>query len=217
VYAWRQLPLVDLFEPVADPGWTVTNRLLPAFAVSLDQEKSRTYTILRHPEGGRKDVFRWPAQAEAAKIELEIYRIGAEAEPAADALTYLAGRMPADRTDRLESAGMIDSRFGPVALFHRAGASDGFGACLGFVKRIDDPALQLTGWSCQGDGLPARRMMIGCMLNRLTLLASADDPKLAELFARAEPKRASCTGSPQAERTANWVSGIENPRLRGGL
>ncbi|MBV8917822.1 hypothetical protein, partial [Bradyrhizobium sp.] len=150
LYGWRQLPLADLLQGAAEPGWTVTSRLLPAFAVAFDQDRSRTYTILRHPEGGRKDVFRWPAQAEAAKIELEIYRIGAEAGPAADAFTYLAERMPADRTGGLESAGMIESKFGPVALFHRAGASDGFGACLGFVKRIDDPVLQLTGWSCQG-------------------------------------------------------------------
>ena len=74
----------------------------------------------------------------------------------------------------------------------------------------------MSGWSCQGDGLPTRRALIGCMLNRLTLLASADDPGLAELFARMEPKRAACTASQQTGR-ADWVSGVENPRLRGGL
>ena len=214
LYGWRQLPLADLIEPVAEPGWIVTNRLLPAFAVGYDQDKSRTYTILKHADGGRKDVFRWRGQAEAPAIELEIYRMGgeAEAEPTID----LAARMPSDGAGRLETAGTIDSKFGPIALFHRAGASDGFGACLGFIKRIDDPALQMSGWSCQGDGLPTRRAMIGCMLNRLTLLGSADDPKLAELFARTEPKRAACIGPLQTGR-ADWVSGLENPRLRGGL
>jgi hypothetical protein len=217
VYGWRQLPLADLFEPAEDGGWTVTNRFLPAFAVGLDQDKSRTYTILRHPQGGRKDVFRWPGQAEAPAIELEVYQTGGEADPSSDMTSDLAGRMPQDGAGRLEAAGMIDTRFGRVALFHRAGSRDGFGACVGFISRIDDPALQMSGWSCQGDGLPARRAMIGCMLNRLTLLASADDPKLAEFFARTEPMRGNCTGLAQPNRAADWVSGVENPRLRGGL
>jgi len=32
LYGWRQLPLADLLEPAAEPGWIVTSRLLPAFA-----------------------------------------------------------------------------------------------------------------------------------------------------------------------------------------
>jgi hypothetical protein len=216
LYGWRQLPLADLIEPAAEPGWIVTNRLLPAFAVGFDQDRSRTYTILKHPGGGRKDIFRWRGQTEAPAIELEIYRTGGEADASAEATGDLAERMPSEGARHLETAGTIDSKFGPVALFHHAGARDGFGACLGFIKRIDDPALQMSGWSCQGDGLPARRAMIGCMLNRLTLLGSADDAKLAELFARTEPKRASCISLPQTGR-ADWVNGVENPRLRGGL
>jgi len=215
-YGWRQLPLADLLQGAAEPGWTVTSRLLPAFAVGFDQDRSRTYTILKHPDGGRKDIFRWRGQAEAPAIELELYRIGGEADALAEATGDLAERMPSDGASRLETAGTIDSKFGPVALFHHAGARDGFGACLGFIKRIDDPALQMSGWSCQGEGLPTRRAMIGCMLNRLTLLGSADDPKLAELFARTELKRAACTGSPQTGR-ADWMSGVEDPRLRGGI
>jgi hypothetical protein len=204
-----------MFEPAAAGGWITTSRFLPTFAVGLDQDKSRTYTILKHPNGGRKDVFRWPGPTEAPTIELEIYRIGGEAE--ADAIGDLAERMPPDGAGHIEAAGMVDSKFGRVALFHRAGSRDGFGGCLGFVKRLDDPALQMSGWSCQGDGLPARRATIGCMLNRLTVLASADDAKLAELFARTEPRRANCTGSPQSDHAADWVSGVENPRLRGRL
>jgi hypothetical protein len=216
VYGWRQLPLADLLEPAAEPGWTVASRLLPAFAVGFDQDKSRTYTILKHPDGGRKDIFRWRGQAEVPAIELEIYRPGGEAEASAEGTADLAGRMPSDGAHPLETAGTIDTKFGPIALFHHAGSRDGFGACLGFIKRIDDPALRMSGWSCQGDGLPTRRAMIGCMLNRLTLLGSADDARLAEPFARTELKRAACTGSPQTGR-ADWVSGVENPRLRGGL
>jgi hypothetical protein len=79
LHAGRQLSLADLPEPAAEGGWTVTSRSLPAFAVGLDQDKSMTYAIMRHPDGGRKDVFRWPGQTEAPAIEPEIYQWGGEA------------------------------------------------------------------------------------------------------------------------------------------
>jgi hypothetical protein len=69
-----------------------------------------------------------------------------------------------------------------------------------------------AGWTCRGDSLPARRSAIGCILSRLILLTAGNDPKLAELFARAELKRGSCTAS---AASADWVTGAENPRLRG--
>jgi hypothetical protein len=63
----------------------------------------------------------------------------------------------------------------------------------------------------------ARRAAIGCILSRLILLTAGNDPKLAELFARVELKRASCTASATSAALADWVTGAENPRLRGAL
>ena len=53
------------------------------------------------------------------------------------------------------------------------------------------------------------------MLDRLTLLASGNEPKLAELFARAELKHSGC-GTATAI-SADWVTGADNPHLRGPL
>ena len=121
----------------------------------------------------------------------------------------------------LEAAGVIDSKFGAVTLLRPSsnanGAKDRTRSCLGFIKRIADPNLQISGWSCQGDGLPARRAAIGCMLNRLTLLTAGNEPKLAELFARAELKRGSCAAAATSATSVDWVMGTENPRLRGPL
>ena len=64
--------------------------------------------------------------------------------------------------------------------------------------------------------MPARRAAIGCMLNRLILLTAGNDPKLAELFARAELKRGNCAARRHAP-SADWVTAAENPRLRGTL
>jgi hypothetical protein len=124
--------------------------------------------------------------------------------------------MGAERSSDLEAAGVIDSKFGNVTLLRLGGGSDGAGACLGFVKRLDQPNLQLSGWSCQGDALPARRAAISCMLNRLVLLTAGNDPKLAELFARAELERGSCAAA-RSVSSADWVTAAQNPLLRGAL
>jgi hypothetical protein len=54
------------------------------------------------------------------------------------------------------------------------------------------------------------------MLSRLVLLAG-NEPKLAELFARAELKRGSCAVSATPSASADWVTGADDPRLRGSF
>jgi hypothetical protein len=118
----------------------------------------------------------------------------------------------------LEAAGVIESKFGTVALFRQAGAKDeAKDACLGFVKSIDDPGLKISGFSCHGDSLPARRAAVGCMLNRLILLTAGSEPKLAELFARAELRRTDCAAQGTSGASLDWVTSAENPHLRGPL
>jgi hypothetical protein len=198
-------------------GWNVSGRSRPAFAVSqVDQPyKSATYTILRHPEGGRKDILRWTDATERPVMELEIYRPGGEWDASSPAGTDLAARIQQIDASGLEAAGIVESKFGTLALLRpivRPEAKEGAEACLGFFKRIEEPHLQISGWSCQGDNWPAKRAAIGCMLNRLALLTSGNEPKLAELFARAGLKRGSCGADP-----SDWVTGVENPKLRGTL
>ncbi len=122
-------------------------------------------------------------------------------------------RMGTQSPSDFEAAGVIDSKFGHVTLLRLAG---GARSCLGFVKRVDEPGLQISGWSCQGEDLPARRAAISCMLNRLMLLTAGNDPKLAELFARAELRRGSCAAATSAI-SADWVTAAQNPLLRGRL
>ena len=104
----------DAAEPAAKAGWSVAARSYPAFAVSqFDLSgKTETYEIFRHPEGGRKDVFRWAAQGEKPVAELEIYRPGGEFGPSGPAIADIAARMDPEGTHELEAAGVIDSKFG---------------------------------------------------------------------------------------------------------
>jgi hypothetical protein len=209
VHGWDQLQHMLAGEPASRPGWGTADRSHPAFAVNQQdsREKSASYIILRHPEGGRKDILRWTGPAAKVAAELEIYRPGQEFDPATGA--GLAARM--DGPPGLETSRVIDSKFGSIALLRQAGVSDA-SSCLAFFKRVDDPALQFSGFSCQGDSLPARRAAISCMLDRLTLLASGNEPKLAEFFAHAELKRTGCIPA-----GLDWMTSTENPQLRGAL
>jgi hypothetical protein len=219
VHLGDQLPDAAALEPSARAGWTVASRATPAFAVSQFDlpGKTEAYEIFRHPEGGRKDVFRWSAQAEKPVAELEIYRPGPEFDQSEPASAEMAARLQPEGGRALEAAGIIDSKFGPVALLRAAGDADGMRSCLGFVKRLDQPQLRISGWSCQGGALPARRAAIACVLSRLVLLTAGNDPKLAELFARAELRRGSCPSPAAAAASADWVTGTENPTLRGAF
>ena len=175
--------------------------------------KSDTYIILRHPEGGRKDILRWPAQGESRRPSSKF------TAPAANMARL---RMPGlslphgwPRPVRaLETAGVVDSKFGSVALLRPAGGPKAPVPASASSSGIDHPALQMSGWSCQGDSLPARRAAIDCMLNRLILLTSGNDPKLAEVFAHAELKRGGC---PSATASARLDDGSRKSQVARGV
>jgi hypothetical protein len=211
--ALGQLPSLRDDEPAEKPGWAEASRSHPAFALSkLDSsDKTVSYAIFRHPEGGRRDVLRWTGDADKPVAELEIYREGGEFDVARPATEGLAVRMGLAAATPLEQAGLIDTKFGPVALFRPTGTAQG--ACLGYLKRSEEPALQISGFSCQGETLPAQRAAVACTLNRLTLLTSGNEPKLAELFARAELKRRPCAPA----GSSDWLLGAANAQLRGAL
>jgi hypothetical protein len=226
VHFWDQMPRLagDVAEKAS---WGVADHSQPAFALGErgQADKSASYTILRHPEGGRRDILSWPGAGDRPAAELEIYRFGDEAASSPLPAEDLALRMPPG--GELEAAGVVESKFGTVALLRRSTAGPGAkdkikdsvkdrhraSGCLGFFRDIDDPALRISGWSCQGDSLPAQRGAVACMLDRLTLLTSGNEPRLAELFARAELNRRGCGTA----GSGDWITQADNPRLRGAF
>lgn len=200
-------------------NWTPAVRPQPAFSAPVTDfaGKSDSYEILRHAEGGRKDILRWSAaQTDAPTAQLEIYRPGAEQANFGSATSEIAIRTNQGLTSGIQAAGVIDSKFGPVPLVsftsHAAGKTQ---PCVGFAQSFETPRLQIAGWSCQGDNTQTQRQTIACTLDRLTMLSAGNDPKLAELFARAELKRAGCTGA--NAQPADWVTATNDPILRGSF
>lgn len=216
---WDQLPDAMAIEPPTQGGWSPDFRAVRAFAVSQANlhNKTEAYEISRHPEGGRKDMFRWRGADSKPVAELEIYRPGGEFQQAGSAVAEIASRMDPHGNRELEAAGVVDSKFGTVTLLRLLGGADTARTCLGFAKRIDDLPLRISGWSCLGDDLPARRAAVGCMLNGLILLNARNDAKLAELFALAEVRRGDCAASGVPALSADWITGTDNARLRGTL
>jgi hypothetical protein len=149
VHLWDELPDGAALEPSATADWTAATRAYPAFAVNQFDlpGKTETYEIFRHPEGGRKDVFRWSAQGEKPVAELEIYRPGPEFDRSGLASADMAARMDPEGGRELEAAGIIDSKFGAVTLLRLAGDAGGARSCLGFLKRLDEPDPRISGWS----------------------------------------------------------------------
>jgi hypothetical protein len=226
---WEQLPDAAAIEPSARDTsmkvasfkdiWSLADRSSRAFAVSQfdPHDKTEAYEIFRHPQGGRRDVFRWSGADKKPVAELEIYRPGGELSHNGPAIAEIAARMDPGGVRELEAAGLIDTKFGTVTLLRLISGPNTGRGCLGFMKRVGDPHARISGWSCQGDNLPARRAAISCMLNRLTLLSTGNDPKLAELFARAELRRADCASSTAPVLSADWLTGADNPQLRGAF
>ena len=207
-------------EPSTKSGWSQTERPAREFAVGQANlhDKTEIYEIFRHPEGGRKDILRWAAAEGKPVAELEIYRPGGELDQQRPRRSRLSppGWIRAARGNS-KPQGSSPASSVPVTLLGLTGSADAARACLGFIKRIDDPPLRISGWSCQGDDLPARRAAVSCMLNRLVLLTAGSDTKLAELFARAELRRSDCPTTAASALSADWVTGADNPRLRGAM
>jgi hypothetical protein len=223
IHAWNQLQFEWAEEPRLETGWSPAERASPDFALSHQDasdksDGSKAYLVLRHPAGGRRDILRWSGPKAQPLAELEIYRPGAEYGSPTVARAELERRMPTPGSRRdtsgFESAGTLESRFGSVALLRPAGTGAGAAPCLGFLKRIDEPALQISGWSCRGDNLSLRRADIDCVLSRLVLARSGNEPKLAQFFARAELAAGSC---PSEAVSADWMTGVGAPGLRGSL
>lgn len=211
------VPVIASVEPQrARPGWFEVAKPHPAFAVPQIDFGGRpnTYSIRRHPEGGRKDSLIWAAAGENPVAEVEIFRLGGETPENAPPAPDLAIRMGLLGGGEAEAAGVIDTKFGPVSLIRFPAQESKTKPCLGFARAFDGTRIHITGFTCSADTIAAQRASIGCLLNRLTLLAAGSDSKMAELFARAELKRGTCNPAPVP---GDWVSSLQEPQLRGRL
>ena len=85
------------------------------------------------------------------------------------------------------------------------------GHCVGFVRNFNAPRLQIAGLSCNMDTI-VDRAALSCILDRLTLLSSGSDRKVAEVFARAEVNRKFCGQRDPLDVRNAQTAGIDRQR-----
>ena len=81
-------------------------------------------------------------------------------------------------------------------------------ACIAFRRDGGDLPLGLSGWWCGSASRPADRQQLACMIDRLDLLAPADDRALRAAFARTELTRQPGCVTPRLSATgrkASWL------------
>ncbi len=180
------------------PQWIEVERPHAAFELMLPEDGGSPthYAILRREiDDGRKDVLTWgEAKGGGVYASVEIYRPGGAGERFIDAASEIAARIVSlPITDDVKPAGVLDSKFGPVALVDFAIAGQAKPRrCLGFARPFNDPSLQIAGWYCNTGDEAVNRATLACAIDRLTILSAGGDGKVAELFARAEVKRTFC-------------------------
>jgi hypothetical protein len=222
-------------EAAVDPSpraqWTDVERPFRAFAATVPEfaEAEPGYAIRRNAKGGgRKDIMRWgpawddPAGA-GSRLTIEIYRPGKEIARFGDAASEVAARTAElGGPYPLTPAQAIDSKFGRFAAFSFTARSGGQPRnCLGFLHAFKDPLVEIAGWYCKGGAEVVERATLACALERLSLLMAASEPKITELFARAELQRKVCNTKPaRTQRASNtrrhdWIDARKTPKLRG--
>lgn len=220
-----EAPVVAAIDPKPRSDWSTIDRPYRAFTLTVPgfADPEPDYTIRRHTAGGRKDILTLGAsEGERSRLMIEIYRPGKEQDRFGDTAGEVAARTAAlGGAQRLTAAEPMDGKFGTVPVFEFTAAAEG-GArnCLGFARAFQDPHLQIAGWYCKGAVEVVDRTTLGCAIEGLSLLAAASEPKVQELFARAEQRRRFCDSKPAKRgptlRRNDWIDARAEPKLRRG-
>jgi hypothetical protein len=189
-------PEMQAITPAHQSEWVEIERPYPAFDLVIPEaaDVPSRYALWRNTAGGgRKDVLTLGEPDGATPyLQVEIYRPGSEtisfAEPKLTITESAAALAPvfAPRADE-----PLASKFGPLPIVAFDTGKGTPRHCLGFVRAYDDPRLQLSGWFCQGGDF-IERSTLACALDRLTLLAAGNEPKVGALFAQAQLNQRYC-------------------------
>jgi hypothetical protein len=217
-------PVGAAVEPRQRSDWTAVDHRYQAFSINLPGFGESDYAIQRHAAGGRKDILSFgTASGPGSWLAIEVYRPGEEVSRFGDPASEVAAATIAfGGPYRLTPTKPIAGKFGPMPIFEFTARTGGRSrSCLGFAHAFGDPSLQIAGWHCTGDVEVVDRSILACAIEGLSLLAAASEPKVQELFARAESKRTFCKSKvpPRGAslRRNDWIEAPRDPKLRRGV
>lgn len=172
---WQPIPGPAALYGLEGPEW---NRL------------GLTYEARRHETGAREDTLvLGRIEGETAHLRLAVTR-GARATVAQSLFVDLARRAASAGmgVTRAAQSAPATTKFGAVEVADIVLASSAARSCLGYRLVHADLAFRLDGWLCGAGGQAPDTELLGCVLDRLTLIEAPEDPSLRLLFARARTR-----------------------------
>lgn len=207
-------------EPRPSPGgrenWIPIIKPIPMFGLESPEldRASATLEARRSPDGSqREDILGFGALAEPKAHLLLRLRVEHGRSDLSQPFIITLVREAATRAMSVQRSALpaaIQTRFGPVETAD-ATLTDGevSRACIAF--RMDAGALPLamSGWWCGGEGKPADRQQLICLIDRIDLLNAGDDRTLRAAFARTELNRQPACVLPRLAATGRKVSWLD--------
>lgn len=223
-------PAVSSVTPTAiQPAWFEVTRASGAFAVSavgLDSANSN-YLVRRHREGGgRKDIMTWGApDSSGGYVRIELYRPGSESPATFDAFEAMAA-LASDakiNAELSETPNELSTKFGEMPIIEMTVLNgDMARSCVAIAGAWEEPRFRVAAWWCNAGIEMVPHGQIACLIDKLTLMSSGGDGRLAEFFAKAELKRNFCGApgvlvAPTHKRPDDWMAIKAEPKLRGRI
>ncbi|WP_066477306.1 hypothetical protein [Bosea sp. WAO] len=204
-----------------EDGWISIARPVALFGLETPELGKRTgYEARRSQDGTRReDVLSFGEFGEdkpLLALKLQVNReSGVQGAPAGLSQPFVIAlvRESAARGLSVGRSGAttpLETKFGMVETADISLNDGNAGrACIGF-RHLDGSAhLSFSGWWCGGEGKPADRAQLGCMLDRIELLSAGDDSELRALFAKAEPHRRPGCSVPRQAAAGRKGAGLE--------
>ncbi len=202
-------------SPGSRENWLPITKPIPMFGLEspeLDRASATLESRRSHDGSQREDVLGFGGFAEP-KAHL-LLRLSVEHDRGDLSQPFIIAlvREAAARAMSVQRSGMpsaIQTRFGPVETAD-ATLSDGevSRACIAFRMDAGVMPLSMSGWWCGGEGKPADRQQLVCLIDRIDLLNAGDDRALRTAFARTELNRQPGCAPPRLSasgRKASWL------------
>jgi hypothetical protein len=195
-----------VWHPIPDPK--------PRFAIDLPELRGIVPTLeaRRHANGGREDKLVYGVfESDRPYLRLALFRGPPEAGLPASFFLDLARRAGEAGLAVVRSARIatLETKLGPLETAEVVLADSFERACLAF-RLQSGSELSAQGWRCAGPE-PQERADPACIIDRLGLLPTADDPSLKALVQDADRRRnPSCGPSADAKRKTAAAPPIRN-------
>lgn len=187
------------------PAWTEIRKPYAVYAFSggqFDREPDH-YGARRHSDGSRVDTISYGTFSGEKTGGEDWMRISLHRPASEDALVPgffvdMARLASADglAVIRHTFPNIVPTRFGAFAVSDvRMSDGKNQASCLGYRMQRKGPAFRVSGIVCGAVHAPIDRIKLACIINRLDLVSSRDDPQLRAYFSRSELKRTGKCGA----------------------